>query len=336
MVNFWQTLGRPFFSLAPMDDVTDVVFRQIVAETARPDVFFTEFTSCDGLFSFGHEVLMRRLKIAKGENSIVAQIWGANPETHYKAAKLVKELGFDGVDINMGCPDRNVIRAGACSALINNPVLAKEVVLATVEGASASGRDKGGIPVSVKTRIGFRGIQTEEWLGFLLSLPIAALTIHGRTARQESKVAANWEEIGKVVKLRDSINPDILVIGNGDVVNREDGEEKAEKHGVDGIMIGRGIFKDLWAFAKESEKPKADHKYMLNLLIEHVNLFEETWGETKNYHILKKFYKIYVGDFCGANKLRTELMESKSYQEARDIVSNFLNLQTPSLNFLNS
>lgn len=302
--------------LAPMDGVTDVVFRQIVAKTQRPDVFFTEFTSCDGLFSPGRDVLMRRLLKTQEKNPIVAQIWGANPETHYKAAKLVRELGFDGVDINMGCPDRNVVRSGACSALINNPALAKEVVLATIEGA-------GDMPVSVKTRIGFCDIQTEEWLGFLLSLPIAALTIHGRTVKQESKVPANWEEIGRVVKLRDHINRDILVIGNGDVVNREDGEEKAAKYGVDGIMIGRGIFKDLWAFAKEEDKPKVDYKFMLDLLLQHVYLFEKTWGETKNYHTLKKFYKIYIGDFRGANKLRTELMESKLCKEAREIVNDF-------------
>ena len=317
MKNFWKDLEKPFFVLAPMDDVTDVVFRQIVAKTKRPDVFFTEFTSCNGLFSPGQDVLMRRLKIAKGENPIVAQIWGNNPETHFKAAKLVKELGFDGVDINMGCPDRNVVKSGSCSALINNPSLAKEIILATIEGA-------GDIPVSVKTRLGFRGYQTEEWLGFLLELPIAVLTVHGRTAKQESKVPANWDEIGKVVKLRDSMKKDVLVIGNGDVVNRQDGEEKSEKYGVDGIMIGRGIFKDLWAFAKAEDKPKTDHEYMINLMLEHIELFEKTWGEDKNFHILKKFFKIYIGEFRGANKLRTELMESKSYEEARKIIKRFL------------
>ncbi|MDO8452307.1 MAG: tRNA-dihydrouridine synthase [bacterium] len=311
MRNFWTTLEKPFFVLAPMDDVTDVVFRQIVMKTARPDVFITEFTSCDGLFSPGRDVLMRRFKIAKGENPVVAQIWGINPETYFKTAKLVRELGFDGVDINMGCPDRNVVRSGACSALINNPTLAKEVVLATVEGAQ-------GIPVSVKTRLGFRGIQTEEWIGFLLSLPIAALTIHGRTAKQMSKVPANWEEIGRVVDLRNQINRDILIIGNGDVKDRKDGEEKAKQYGVDGIMIGRGIFKDIFAFAKE--KPEVSHEFMLKLMLEHVELFEATWGEEKNFHILKKFFKIYVGDFRGANLLRTSLMESKSYREAKEII----------------
>ena len=309
-------LERPFFVLAPMDDVTDVVFRQIVGKTARPDVYFTEFTSCDGLFSPGREVLMRRLKIAKGEKLIVAQIWGNNPETHFKAAKLVRELGFNGVDINMGCPDRNVVRSGACSALINNPSLAREVVLATVEGAQ-------GMPVSVKTRIGFRGIQTEEWFGFLLSLPIAALTVHGRTARQESKTSANWEEIGKVVELRDTlqVTRNTLIIGNGDVKDRADGEEKAKKYGVDGVMIGRGIFKEIFAFSRQ--KPEVSHEFMLNLMLEHIELFEKTWGAKKNFHILKKFFKIYVGDFRGANKLRTELMESKSYREAKEIIRSF-------------
>ena len=321
MANFWKDLEKPFFVLAPMDDVTDVVFRQIVTKTARPDVFFTEFTSCDGLFSPGQEVLMRRLKIAKGENPVVAQIWGNNPETHFKAAKLVRELGFDGVDINMGCPDRNVVKSGSCSALINNPSLAKEIIMATVEGA-------GDIPVSVKTRIGFRGIQTEEWLGFLLTLPIAALTVHGRTAKQMSKVPANWDEIGKVAKLRDEMKSDILIIGNGDVINREDGEEKVKKYGVDGIMIGRGIFKDLWAFAEKDEKPKLNHEFMLNLMLEHIELFEKTWGKDKSFHILKKFFKIYVGEFRGANNLRTSLMESKSYEEARKIIKNFLDTNT--------
>lgn len=319
MKNFWQQLPKPFFVLAPMDDVTDVVFRTIVNKTSRPDVFFTEFTNVEGLNSPGKDVLMRRLLFEKDQHPIVAQIWGKNPENYKKVAELIADLGFDGIDINMGCPDRSVTKNGCCSALINNPQLAKEIIQATKEGAKD-------LPVSVKTRIGFQKIQTEEWITFLLQQDIAVLTVHGRTAKEMSAVPAHWDEIGKVVEIRDEMGVDTLIVGNGDVINREDGITKVKEYGVDGIMIGRGIFKDLWAFSdnvSESNKIKMSESKMFNLMLEHARLFDKTWGKLKNFAILKKFFKIYVSGFENAGELREKLMLSSDLQNVEDIIRKF-------------
>lgn len=313
MKNFWYNLKQPFFVLAPMDDVTDVVFREIVRKTARPDVFFTEFTNVDGLQSQGRDKLITRLRLKKGDHPIVAQIWGKNPENYFKTAQDIVKMGFDGIDINMGCPDRSVTKNGCCSALINNPELAKQIIEATKKGA-------GGLPVSVKTRIGFSDVRTEEWISFLLKQDIAALTVHGRTSKQMSKVPADWDEIKKAVEIRNKLGVKTVIVGNGDVKNHDDGLKKAGESGVDGIMIGRGIFTDLWAF--ESGKREAgSEKEMLKLLLDHARMFEKEWGRTKNFLILRRFFKIYVSNFANASKLRDQLMQTKSLPDVEKIVA---------------
>lgn len=311
MKNIWKTLKKPIFILAPMDDVTDVVFRQVVNKTARPDLFFTEFTNVEGLNSSGKEVLLRRLRLSKLDHPIIAQIWGIEPENYKKAARLIKDLGFDGIDINMGCPVRAVTRNGACSALIKNQELARAIIEKTIEGA-------GELPVSVKTRIGFSTVQTEEWISFLLQFKLSAIIVHGRTAKEQSTPPANWDEIQKAVELRDRLNKNVLIIGNGDVVNRQDGLEKIKKYGVDGVMIGRGIFKDVWAFAKV--KQQKDLKEMLALALLHIDLFEKEWGNLKSYNILKRFFKIYTTGFDRAKEIREKLYKASNYHEAKKII----------------
>ncbi|MDO8498547.1 MAG: tRNA-dihydrouridine synthase [bacterium] len=311
MKNFWQSLPRPFFALAPMDDVTDTVFRQIVASCGKPDVFFTEFVSCEGLCSPGRDRLLPKLKFSEKERPVVAQIWGSKPENFLQTAKLVKNLGFDGVDINMGCPDRSVMKAGGGGVMIKDPVLVKEVILAAKEGA-------GELPLSVKTRVGFDKIQIESWIGNLLELNLQALTIHGRTVKELSKVPAHWEEIGKAVQLRDQMKAETLIIGNGDVESYGDGLEKCKIFGVDGAMIGRGIFDNLWFFDSRVDPQKITSENQLKVLLEHAKLFEDTWGNSKNFAILKKFFKAYVRGFKGASKLRESLMETRSLQEIKE------------------
>lgn len=313
MKNFWQNLKKPFFVLAPLDDVTDVVFREIVFKVAAPNVFFTEFTNVDGLNSVGREKLLPRLEFTKHQRPIIAQIWGKNPENYFKAAQEIKRLGFDGIDINMGCPDRAVCKNGCCAALINNHLQALEIIEATKRGAPD-------LPLSVKTRCGFRNWQTEEWFTFLLKQDLAAITVHGRIATEMSKHPARWDEISKVVKLRNQISPQTIIIGNGDVLNYEDGIIKARDFGVDGLMIGRGIFTDLWAFDKAANKPKLTREDQLNLLLAHARLFNKTWGDTKNFAILRKFFEIYVNDFPGAVELRNRLMSTHNLSEVEMIV----------------
>lgn len=313
MSNFWTTLKKPILILAPMEDVTDTVFRQIVASCGRPDVFFTEFTNVEGMCSRGRDNVSKRLIFTKNERPIVAQIWGNNPKNYFETAKLIKKMGFDGIDINMGCPEKSVMKRGSCAALINNHSLAKEIILATKEGA-------GDLPVSVKTRIGIKNIQTEEWAAFLLKFDLQALAIHARTVSEMSDFPAHWDEIGKVVKLRDSLKKKTLIIGNGDVKTLEDAMEKYRRYKVDGIMIGRGIFDNLWMFDKNIDPKKIPYKDKLKLLIKHIELFDKTWGKTKNFSLMKKFYKIYISDVPDASDFRSKLMQFNTAQETLEFL----------------
>jgi tRNA-dihydrouridine synthase len=311
-MNFWQQLKKPFFVLAPMDDVTDVVFRQIVSAAAAPDVYFTEFVSTDGLQSPGRESTMERLRIEPNlDRPLVAQIWGSNPELYYRTARDIVALGgFSGIDINMGCPEKGIVARGCCGGLIGQNDHAAEIIAATKAGA-------GDLPVSVKTRIGLRDIVTEEWAGFLLTQDLAALTIHGRTVREMSKVPAHWDEIAKVPALRDQIAPQTLIIGNGDIENHAHGLERIRESGIDGAMIGRGVFHDLFTF--DTQPAERAPKQMLSILTHHLDLYEE-YESKKSYQTLKKFFKIYVSGWPGAADLRAQLMDTKTPEEARGIV----------------
>lgn len=317
MVNFWKKLPKPFLVLAPMEDVTDFVFREIVATTLpRPEVFFTEFTSAEGLTSKGYERVVGKLKFSENQRPIVAQIWGLSPEALNKAAKIVQDLGFDGVDINMGCPERSVVKRGAGSGMIRNPSLAKEIIAAVSEGAK-------NLPVSIKTRIGIGTVVTEEWISFLLCQKPDALTVHGRTARQMSLGNADWEQVGKAVKLRNELSPETIIIGNGDIKNFAQAREMYKKYEVDGVMIARGIFHDPWVFEKNINLTIHTKEEYLDHLLKHVKLYEQTWGKTKNFAAMKKFFKMYVKNFDGANELRMELMETKNVTEVEKLLNSF-------------
>ncbi len=314
MKTFWQDLPKPFFVLAPMDDVTDSVFRQIVAETGKPDVFFTEFTNTDGMCSAGRSRVEKKLQFTENERPLIAQIWGTNPEHYKQTTKIIREMGFDGVDINMGCPEKSIVKRGSCAGLIKNPPLASEIINAVKSEA-------GEMPVSVKTRIGFSEIKTEEWASFLLEHNLDALTIHGRTAKEESAVDAHWDEIGKVVKLRDALQKNTVIIGNGDVKTKVEGHEKVNTYGVDGVMIGRGIFQNAWLFGEEFEATSSDR---LKMLLTHASLFEKTWGKTKHFVIMRKFVKTYVHSFEAATELRMKLMTTTNFSELQTVVKDYL------------
>lgn len=309
-MNIWETLPKPFFVLAPMDDVTDTVFRQVVADCARPDLFFTEFVNVEALRSKGREKTLPRLRLdSDKEHPIIAQLWGLNPENFFKSAKDITEMGYDGIDLNFGCPDKNVTRNGACSAFIlpaNRPQ-ALEIIQATKEGST--------LPVSVKTRLGYNDIDF-SWHELLLQQDLAALTVHGRTKKQMSKVPADWDKIGQVRALRDQLAPQTKVIGNGDVLTRQQGEELAAKHQLDGIMVGRGIFSDPYVFAHHSPWHELSPRERLDIYRKHVELFAETWQHDERKIVtLNKFCKIYVNGFDGAKELREELMAARSTED---------------------
>lgn len=313
--NFWQELPKPFFILAPMEDVTDVVFRHVVKEAGAPDVFFTEFTNSDSFcHPDGKESVQGRLVFEEDEQPIVAHIWGDNPEYFRQMSIELKEMGFKGIDINMGCPVPNVATRGKGSGLILRPDVAAELIAAAKEG---------GLPVSVKTRIGYHS-QDEmiDWLTHILKQDIANLSIHLRTRDEMSKVPAKWELIPEILALRDEIAPNTLITINGDVLDRQMGLELVEKYGVDGVMIGRGIFKNPYAFEKEPKNHSTED--LLGLLRLQLDLQDEYAKQVPRSIVgLHRFFKIYVKGFPGASDLRVSLMNTKSTDEVRALLDAF-------------
>jgi tRNA-dihydrouridine synthase len=309
-----HNLPKPFFVLAPMDDVTDTVFRQIVASTAAPDLYFTEFVNVDGLQSPGRSKLLPKLMYTSKEMPIIAQLWGKNPENYYKSALDIKQMGFAGVDINMGCPAKPIIQNGCCSALINNRELAGDIISAVRE---AVGDD---FPVSVKTRIGFKSVDM-SWPEHLLQQKLNMLTIHGRTTAQMSKVPADWNIIGQIADMRTSLSPETLIVGNGDVITRAQGIALAQKHRLDGIMIGRGVFHDPYVFAETSPWGSKTRQQKIELYTSHVKLFDSTWTNSERKLVtLNKFCKIYIEGFPGAKDLREKLMAAQSSDELMQLL----------------
>jgi nifR3 family TIM-barrel protein len=331
MSNIFETLPRPIISLAPMADVTDSAFRQIIAKYGKPDLFYTEFTSCDGLQSAGRERLLRELYFTKGERPIMAQIFGSRAENFYKTAQLVKELGFDGVDINMGCPESNVNKQGACADLIRNPELAKEIIQATKDGA-------GGLPVTVKTRIGYNTVDLESWTSELLEAKPVAITFHWRTKKEMSKVPAHWELASIPVAMAKGTG--VFIFGNGDVSSVADAREKAATYGLDGVMLGRAIFGNPWLFSDKENNPESVEgplslEEKLSVMLEHTRLYWDLYGptatnkklfggHTKNFAIMKKHYSAYAKGFDGASELRQALMTAENPDQVEQIVNNFL------------
>jgi nifR3 family TIM-barrel protein len=320
--NFWKKIKRPIMTMAPMSGVTDESFRRMLLKCGRPDVFWTEFISTDGLFSRGKKVLLPDLKFVKAEHPIVAQVFGANPDLFRKTAAMIGNLGFDGIDINMGCPNKDIEKPGAGAALIKNPDLARQIIRATKQGA-------GSFPVSVKTRIGYAKPQLAEWIRVLLQENPAVLTVHLRTRNEGSKTPAHWELAKKIVKLRDRYSPETLIFGNGDVESLEKARQLAKKTGLDGIMIGRGVLANPWFFSEKTP----DLSERLNAIVEHAEIFEklhkkshflEKENRLKNFDIIKKYFKAYARGFDGAKDLRDCLMEAKNAAEVKKIVKNFL------------
>ncbi|HDB0950770.1 TPA: tRNA-dihydrouridine synthase [Staphylococcus aureus] len=313
--NFWSELPRPFFILAPMEDVTDIAFRHVVSEAARPDVFFTEFTNTE---SFCHpegiHSVRGRLTFSEDEQPMVAHIWGDKPEQFRETSIQLAKMGFKGIDLNMGCPVANVAKKGKGSGLILRPDVAAEIIQATKAG---------GLPVSVKTRLGYYEIdEWKDWLKHVFEQDIANLSIHLRTRKEMSKVDAHWELIEAIKNLRDEIAPNTLLTINGDIPDRKTGLELAEKYGIDGVMIGRGIFHNPFAFEKEPREHTS--KELLDLLRLHLSLFNKyEKDEIRQFKSLRRFFKIYVRGIRGASELRHQLMNTQSIAEARALLDEF-------------
>lgn len=316
---FWSNLKKPILALAPMANVTDAAFRRIITKYGKPDIFWTEFVSVDGLVSEGKDRLLVDLEFSKDEHPIVAQIFGSKPENYFKVAQMLNEMGFDGIDINMGCPDKSVEKQGAGAALIKTPELAIEIIKATKSGA-------GNLPVSVKTRIGYNKITMQEWLPLLAAQDLAAITVHLRTRKEMSAVPAHWELMSQAVRLIKDVNEETLVLGNGDVNNLGEAIEKTKESEADGVMIGRGIFGNPWLFNKTIKREELPIEERLKVMLEHTKLFEQVLGGRKSFDLMKKHYKAYVTDFDGAKEVRNELFQAKDSKETESILKKHFNL----------
>jgi nifR3 family TIM-barrel protein len=325
MNNFWETLPDPFFALAPLEDVTDAAFRRLIAEYGKlartdgrrggPDVMYTEFTSADGLLLAdvdGQKKLRRKLLYSQLERPIVAQLFTSVPEHMEAAAKLVAELGFDGVDINMGCPDRAVEKSGCGAALIKNPALARELI-----GAAKNS----GLPVSLKTRLGYNKDELETWLPELLAEEPAAIAIHARTRKEMSDVPAHWDRITRAVEIRNELRSSTLIIGNGDVKDIAEAREKAKETNCDGVMLGRAIFGNPWIFNDLRNRYIPKPRERVEALGRHLELFDELLGDTTHFAVMKKHFKSYISGWDGAKELRMKLMETDNVDEAVLVLS---------------
>lgn len=313
MSNIWRELPKPFFVLAPMEAVTDVVFRHVIAAAARPDIFFSEFTNATGWAAAGNKAIGGRLIKTEDEEPIIAQLWGAQPDAMRKLSAHCKDLGFQGIDINMGCPDSSAIKTGGGAAMVRTPDLAAEMIAAAKDS---------GLPVSVKTRLGYSRVdEWHDWLAHILKQDIENLTIHLRTKKEMSKVAAHFELIPEIKKLRDEIAPGTLLTINGDIRDRAHGEELVREYGIDGVMIGRGVFHNPFAFeAVPTEHSKKDLLDLLRLQLDLHDKYENEIGP-RRFDPLKRFFKIYVRDFDGAADLRDKLMHSTSTAEVRELIN---------------
>jgi nifR3 family TIM-barrel protein len=315
---FWEKLPQPFFCLAPLANVTDAAFRYLIAKYGKPDVFYTEFVSCDGLVSGGRDVLLRDLAFSSTEHPIVAQLFGSNPDHFVRCAELVQSLGFDGLDVNMGCPDRNVEKQGAGAALMKHPRLAREIIRAAKAGA-------GNLPVSVKTRIGYAANTIDAWLPELLTEGLSAIAIHARTRREMSGVDARWDVVARAVDI--ARGSGTLIIGNGDVRDLSEANAKAAETGANGVMLGRAIFGNPWLFKQATSYggrylPTVEEK--LRVMAEHTALFEQLLGDIKSFNSMKKHYRAYVTGFDGARELRAQLVGAKDASEVALITAGFL------------
>jgi nifR3 family TIM-barrel protein len=323
MASFWQKLKKPIIALAPMADVTDAAFRRVIAKYSKPygpDLMYTEFVSADGLYHTrekskipdSENPLMKDLLYSESERPIVAQFFTGKPEMMEYVAGLARELGFDGIDINMGCPDRSIEKQGAGAELIKRPELAKELISSARKGG-------GDLPISVKTRIGYNKDELDEWLSVLLSAELDVVVLHARTRKEMSKVSAHWDAVARSVSMRNLAKVDTLIIGNGDVSTVEEAKQRVQETCADGVMIGRGVFGTPWLFSEDKIWKEISTKKRCEILLEHSKLFEELLPN-KNFSIMKKHYKAYLTGFDGVSELRGRLMEVGSAKEVESVL----------------
>ncbi|MDD5099188.1 MAG: tRNA-dihydrouridine synthase family protein [Candidatus Colwellbacteria bacterium] len=303
---FWDKLSRPISASAPMAGVTDAAFREMLAKYGKPSVIWTEMVSLTGMKVRGEENFENEMRFSFREKPVVLQVFGSNPDEFLICGEIAERRGFDGIDINMGCPDQGVEKQGSGACLIKSSSLAQEIIIAAKEGSR-------GLPVSVKTRIGYsKKSEMEKWMEAVASARPAAITIHGRTRSERREGRADWKAIAEAREIIKSINKKIIVLGNGDIISKEDGEKKSEETGIDGYMAGRAIIGNPWFFIGK----EANRNERIKAAVEHAILFEKIYGETEPFDLMKNHFAGYLAGFDGAKELRIRFMAAKNSEEA--------------------
>jgi nifR3 family TIM-barrel protein len=343
-----------------MNSVTDHPFRHIQKKYGNPMLIFTEFTSVDGICA-GASALLKDFLYDESQRPIIGQIYGRSPRNFYQTAIVLCQLGFDGIDINMGCPAKSIAHAGSGAGLIRTPSLAQEIVRATKRGVQdwvngATVRDcvdvpprmvkevetlhkrlptavqqRRPLPVSVKTRIGYDHSQIGEWIPQLLESEPVAITIHGRTLTQGYTGDSNWEEIGCAAKIAHGSKT--LILGNGDLRSLEDAYERIERYGVDGALIGRASYGNPYVFWHEENPPRQQtsgceppNYAMLHIALDHARLYQESFGHLDRYNFLpmRKHLGWYVRNLPGASHLRRTLVQTSNMEDAVMAIEEYL------------
>jgi tRNA-dihydrouridine synthase len=313
MGNFWQKIKKPIVGLAPMDGVTDEPMRQIQSRVAKPAVLYTEFISAEG-FVRNPPAFEKTLHFKENERPIVAQIFGYTPAAFDETIMKVASLGFDGIDLNMGCPAKKVLGKGGGGALIGNYSLAGKII---EKSLAAIQKSKAVLSLSVKTRIGQKEIITQEWINFLAQYPLSEITIHGRLLKQGVSGPVNWEEI----KLGAEIchHKGIICLGNGGIKSAKEGRLMAEKYGLDGVLIGQAALGNPWVFKEDYQPTKED---ILKTILKHAQLATEFYPPERFVAVYKHF-GWYPRGFANSKKLKIDLLRTKNLPEAEEVIANF-------------
>ena len=358
-IDFWQSLPRPIIALSPMDGVTDAAFRFITAKHGRPDIHFTEFTNVEGL-ARNACLMLEDFRYSEIERPVVAQIYGSEVESFYKIAIVCAELGFDGIDINMGCPAKKVAARGCGAGLIRNPPLAKQIIRSVKQGVRdwCEGKSvedlgfkqkmfrsiaemRGGrehprrlIPVSVKTRIGYDSVTIEDWVQHLLEEEPVCISIHGRTLKQMYTGHADWEAIARAAEIIHQTPT--LVLGNGDITDLRGMVDNLQKSQVDGVLLGRGAMGNPWIFSHkeevrrlvkagtpwQGEEPQVGMETRFEVLMEHARHFEKVRGSGR-FPGMRKHFGWYCKGMPGAADLRNRMCQTRSSEEVAQIIQEY-------------
>ena len=337
--NFWFQ-DKPLIGLAPMDGVTDFAFRHIVTKYAKPDLLFTEFTSVEGICA-GATKMLRAFIFEEEERPIIAQLFGITPNAFYKSTILAATLGFDGVDINMGCPAKGIATKGSGAGLITTPQLAREIIKACKRAATdwANGTSiedvdlpetiiqyakdnrvitkRRVLPISVKTRIGYNKNIIDEWISNIIEEHPTTITVHGRTLKQMYTGKADWEAIAKAGELCKQAG--IKVLGNGDIQNIKEAYEKITQYNLNGVLIGRATLGNPWIF--NGTEPTI--KQRLETTLEHAQYYQKIVG-TEHFTPVRKHLAWYCRGFNNASDIRLKLIQANSAEEVQEIITETL------------